>query len=89
MNSVDGRSCAPYVWSMVTSFQTRRTPPHTETAADRAARIEREAAAIAQARAEIAAGQGIEDADLESWLDRLDDNADVPLPAHRPPSSLR
>lgn len=71
---------------MVMGFQTRRAPPDTETPADR---VTREAAAIAQARAQIAAGQGIDDADLEVWLDQLDDNEDAPLPDHRPRSSLR
>ncbi len=51
-----------------------------EPLADKAARINREQAAIAAAHAAIDAGLGIEDATLEAWLDALDKNEFAPLP---------
>jgi hypothetical protein len=45
-----------------------------------AERVSREAAVIAEARAEIAAGQGIDDDALESWLDALEFDGNAPLP---------
>ncbi len=50
-------------------------------------RIEREEAVIAKAEADIDAGLGIEDDDVEGWLDALDQNPNAPLPC--PQSSLR
>ncbi len=38
---------------------------------------------IAEARAQLDAGQGIADADLEAWLDRLEDDETAPLPLGR------
>lgn len=35
---------------------------------------------IAQAEAQIDAGLGIDDDQLEAWLDALDQNSDAPLP---------
>jgi hypothetical protein len=48
--------------------------------AERAERLQREAAIIARAHADIDAGLGIEDDDLEAWLDRLDQDENAPLP---------
>jgi hypothetical protein len=64
-------------------------PASTETADQRETRIQRELAIIAKAHAEIDAGLGIDDDDLEAWLDQLDidENAPFPLPksaARRP-----
>lgn len=54
-----------------------------EAEADRRARIEREEAIIARAEADLDAGLGIEDDDVEAWLDALDHDPDVPLPSPR------
>lgn len=51
-----------------------------------AARRRHEAAMIAQARAEIAAGQGIGESALEEWLDALDVDASAPVPLSRQPA---
>jgi hypothetical protein len=56
---------------------------HVPSTAERAARIRREAKMIAEARAQLDAGQGIADADLEAWLDRLEDDETAPLPLGR------
>jgi len=45
-----------------------------------AERVLREADAVAEGRAEIAAGQGIDDDALEAWLDALDQDESAPLP---------
>jgi hypothetical protein len=39
---------------------------------------------IAEARAEIAAGKGIDDEALETWLDALDHDENTPLPTRSP-----
>jgi predicted transcriptional regulator len=69
--------------------QTAQNPQPLETAEQREIRIRREMAVIAKAHAEIDAGLGIEDDDVEAWLDQLDidENAPMPLPksaARRP-----
>ena len=51
-----------------------------ETTAECAARAQREAALIAKAHADIDAGLGIEDDDVEAWLDDLDRDENTPLP---------
>lgn len=58
-------------------------PPRPETEAARLARIEREEAIIARAEADIDAGLGIDDDDLEEWLDALDQDENTPLPSPR------
>lgn len=62
-----------------------RNDPFAESSAERAARILREAAVIQQARAQIAAGEGIDDDTLEAWFDALDQDPSAPLP---PPTKL-
>jgi hypothetical protein len=59
-----------------------------EAEADRLSRIRREEAIIARAEADIDAGLGIDDDDLEWWLDALtrDENAPLPLPRSTPPA---
>ncbi len=52
-----------------------------ETAAERAARIRREAEVIAQAHADIDAGRGVDDDVLGAWLDELEANPDAPIPS--------
>ncbi len=58
-----------------------RFPPNSlEIEADRLGN-EREEAIITKAEADIAAGLGIEDDDVESWLDALDQDPDAPAPS--------
>lgn len=52
-----------------------------ETGEQRRARVAHEAELIAQARAELEAGLGIEDDQLEAWLDQLEQDPEAPLPA--------
>jgi hypothetical protein len=52
-----------------------------ETAESKVERVKREAEIIAQAHADIDAGLGIGDDELEAWLDELDVNPDAPLPS--------
>ena len=54
-----------------------------ETGPDREARLRRERALIAKAHAEIEAGLGIEEDDLEAWLDALEQDENTPLPLPR------
>lgn len=57
---------------------------HFETDAERAGRIQREAAVIARAEADIDAGLGIDEESLEGWLDNLDRDEAAPLRAAVP-----
>ena len=52
-----------------------------ETEAEREARIRYERAVIARAEADIDAGLGIEEDDMEAWLEELERNPDAPLPS--------
>ncbi len=54
--------------------------PNQETPAQRATRIEREAAVIRKAHAEIDAGLGIDLDDLEAWFDQLEIDRNAPMP---------
>jgi len=60
-----------------------RPAPRQETEEQRRARVAREAELIAEARAELDAGLGIEDDQLEAWLDQLEHDPDAPLPTPR------
>ena len=53
---------------------------YPEAEAERLARTRREAMLVAKAEAAIAAGLGIGEADLLSWLDALDRDDNTPLP---------
>jgi len=64
-------------------------PQKLETEAERQGRIAREEVVIAKARADIAAGRGIEDEDLEAWLDSLEQDPNAPLPSPRRTPALR
>ena len=55
-------------------------PKRVESPAERGTRVRREAAVIAKGHADIEAGLGIEDDDLEAWLDQLDRVEDASLP---------
>jgi hypothetical protein len=75
---------ASYVASMVVKvIQTPRGNMLSETPTKRRDRVRLEALILEQARAEIAAGQGIDDEALEAWLDELDHDANAPLPVPR------
>lgn len=66
------------------NFQEQLSASHRfETEAERAGRVQREAAVIARAEADIDAGLGIDDEDLEVWLDDLDRDEAAPLTAPR------
>ena len=60
-----------------------------EADADRLTRIAHEEAVIAKAEADIDAGLGIGDEDLEAWLDSLDLDEASPLPSPRSASAAR
>jgi predicted transcriptional regulator len=68
---------------MKTKFGLQSTE-RLETAEQRATRIRREMAIIAEAHAEIDAGLGIEDDDVEAWLDQLDTDEKTPMPVPKP-----
>jgi predicted transcriptional regulator len=71
------------------SFSRPSQSGGTETEEARAARIRREAALIAQAHADIDAGLGIEEEELEAWLDQLEIDEDAPLPTPKAPALRR
>ncbi len=52
-----------------------------EIDADQLARMAREEAIIMKAEADIDAGLGIEDDEVEAWLDALDNDPDASLPS--------
>ncbi len=64
-------------------FPQQRRPASAESGTERRARIQREAALIAKAEADIDAGLGIADPDLERWLDALDHDETRPPPTPR------
>lgn len=55
--------------------------PSHETAEVRRRRLAWEAERIAEAEAELAAGQGISQADANAWLDSLDTGWPLPFPS--------
>ncbi len=66
---------------------TTEPPQPLETAEQRETRIRREMALVAKAHAEIDAGLGIGDDDVEAWLDQLDIDENAPMPV--PDSAAR
>ncbi len=56
------------------------TPQPEEDAVARQARLRREAAALAQAEAELQRGEAVPLEVLEAWLDALDHDPAAPLP---------
>jgi hypothetical protein len=62
--------------------------PSPETAAERARRISREAEILAQAESDIDAGLGIEDDEMESWMDELDRTKPIDEPSPEPARHL-
>lgn len=72
----------PYSRSMAMGWAPDHvSPPRSESEIERESRVRREAEMIAQGRADIDAGLGIEDDALEDWLDALDRDEDIPLPS--------
>jgi hypothetical protein len=51
-----------------------------ETAAQRAARLRREADAVAEGLADLAAGRWIEETAVDAWLDALETDPEAPMP---------
>lgn len=83
---MDGRGSHPYGSGVTMTFmQIPRDDRRPETPAEREERVRQEAAIIAAARADVAAGNGIEDNALEAWLDSLDQNEDAPIPTPSSP----
>lgn len=78
-NVVDEAVRHPYLAAM--GMDIKRSPGGRRSITA-VTRIRREAAIIEGARAEVAAGQGIEDEALDGWLDALDvdENAPPPVP---------
>lgn len=74
-----------YDRGMVMTVSTPGWPPPrsqaAETPPERAERVAREAEVIARGHAEIDAGHGIGEEELEVWLDALDRDPAAPLPA--------
>lgn len=56
-------------------------PLASGAAAVRDEHTRREEVTIAKAEADIDAGLGIEDADVEAWLDALDGDPNAPIPS--------
>jgi predicted transcriptional regulator len=54
--------------------------PHHETEDDRQARIARQAAGIAKARASAAAGRIVPSEAVDAWIDSLDTDHELPPP---------
>lgn len=81
----------PYPMHMASlEFKQQPNPSlRPETAGERIARMAREEAIIAKAEADIDAGLGIEDDDVEAWLDLLDQDPEAPLPSPRSCPALR
>jgi hypothetical protein len=73
----------------MTFIQAAAPRQRPETPAEQATRVRREADIIAKAHADIDAGLGIEDDDLEAWFDRLDQDENAPPPAVANPTSHR
>jgi hypothetical protein len=71
---------------MALGFVTTPNPdrPSPEKAAERARRIKREAEILAQAERDIDAGLGIEDDEMEAWLDEIDRTKPIDEPSPEP-----
>ena len=66
----------------MTAVDFRRGPsePPRENDVERLARIAREWELLAQARADMDAGLGVDWDDVEAWLHELDSNESAPVP---------
>jgi hypothetical protein len=51
-----------------------------ETEAERQARIAWEAEGIAEARADVAAGQRVDEAEVDAWIDSIGTDHELPVP---------
>ncbi len=83
---MDGRGSRPYGSGVTMTFMhIPRDDGRPERPAEREERVRQEAAIIAAARADVAAGNGIEDSALEAWLDSLDQDENAPIPTPSSP----
>jgi predicted transcriptional regulator len=55
-------------------------PPRAETEAERQARIAWEAAGIAEAQADVAAGRLVDAAVVRAWVESIDTDHELPVP---------
>jgi predicted transcriptional regulator len=78
--SLHNRSAAAYVHPM-----THPAPvaDHVETEAERKARLAWEAAGIAEARADVAAGRLVDAAEVDAWIDSIGTDHELPVPRAR------
>ncbi len=83
MESLPEESYLPAMTNPTGSLKPQFPPHQPEADAARHSRIKREEAIIAKAEADIDAGLGIEDDEVEAWLDALDHNPGTPLPSPR------
>ena len=66
----------------ITNLQTGDTP-RPETEVDRRRRIAREAALIAEADADVAAGRLVSSVEAKAWIDSIDTDRELPVPYSR------
>jgi hypothetical protein len=75
------RARATYVSGVVMHVaQNPTSRKRPESIAEREVRIQSETDSIARAHADIDAGLGIEDEDMEAWLDSLERDQHAPVP---------
>jgi hypothetical protein len=77
---------AAYIARMVLPRRHVNDPPkvpRAESVTARTRRLAHERTLIAEARAELDAGQGVSGDALEAWLDKLDGEEDLSIPAAR------
>jgi predicted transcriptional regulator len=55
-------------------------PEIAETEAEREARLAWEAEGIAEARADVAAGRLVDEAEVDAWLDSIGTDHELPVP---------
>lgn len=55
-------------------------PANLETGAERRSRLAWEAAMIAEADADVAAGRLVDEADVDAWIDSLGTGHELPVP---------
>jgi len=55
-------------------------PLSPETEAERRRRLAREAEGIAEARADVAAGRIVDEAEVDAWIDSIGTDHELPVP---------
>ncbi len=78
-----------YVPPMASNTQFLTEPPRRPETRPERDRMAREEALIAKAEVDIDAGMGVEDDDVEEWLDSLEHDPNAPLPSPRRAPVLR